>query len=97
MGAIPSSRNELPDPAQDTLTAANEASQRNEPAGSDRQRGLSWAQRLKRTFAVGIQTCRHAAAGGVSSSASKRPRWLAFASCKFLFIEMADVNVPAIA
>ena len=38
--------------------AANQASQRDEPSATDRQRGLTWAQRLKRVFAIDIQTCR---------------------------------------
>jgi hypothetical protein len=30
----------------------------NEPSAVDRQRAMSWAQRLKRVFAMDIETCR---------------------------------------
>ena len=39
-----------------TRTAASEA--RGEVSVSDRQRAMSWAQRLKRVFAIDIETCR---------------------------------------
>ena len=38
--------------------AANQASQSDELSATDRQRGLTWAQRLKRVFAIDIETCR---------------------------------------
>ncbi len=38
--------------------AANQASQRDEPSATDRQRAPHLAQRLKRVFAIDIQTCR---------------------------------------
>ena len=34
------------------------AAQRGEPSATDRQRGLTWAQRLQRVFAIDIETCR---------------------------------------
>ena len=39
-----------------TRTAASAA--RGEGSVSDRQRAMSWAQRLKRVFAIDIETCR---------------------------------------
>jgi len=39
-----------------TRTAASEV--RGEVSVSDRQRAMSWAQRLKRVFAIDIETCR---------------------------------------
>ncbi len=39
-----------------TRTAASAA--RGEVSVSDRQRAMSWAQRLKRVFAIDIETCR---------------------------------------
>lgn len=39
-----------------THTAA--ANERGEAAASDRQRAMSWAQRLRRVFAIDIETCR---------------------------------------
>ena len=47
-GIVPSTR----------ATAANQASQRGEPSATGRQRGLTWAQRLRRVFAIDIETCR---------------------------------------
>jgi len=38
--------------------AASRASQRGPAAAADRQRNLTWAQRLKRVFAIDIETCR---------------------------------------
>ncbi len=38
--------------------AANQASQRGEPSATARQRRLTWAQRLKRVFAIDLETCR---------------------------------------
>jgi hypothetical protein len=38
--------------------AAKQASQSDELSATDRQRGLTWAQRLKRVFAIDIETCR---------------------------------------
>ena len=32
--------------------------ERGEAAATDRQRAMSWAQRLKRVFAIDIETCR---------------------------------------
>ena len=39
-----------------TRTAAT--SNRGEPSPTDRQRAMTWAQRLKRVFAIDIETCR---------------------------------------
>jgi len=41
--------------------AAGRAMESNEPTAVDRQRVMSWAQRLKRVFAIDIETCRHTA------------------------------------
>ena len=38
--------------------AAGKAMESNEPSAVDRQRAMSWAQRLKRVFAIDIETCR---------------------------------------
>jgi hypothetical protein len=38
-------------------TAANQAGECGEAATGDRQRSLAWAQRLKRVFAIDIETC----------------------------------------
>ena len=38
--------------------AANKAKLCGEPSATDRQRALAWAQRLKRVFAIEIETCR---------------------------------------
>jgi hypothetical protein len=38
--------------------AASRARERGEPSASDRQRALTWAQRLKRVFAIDIEVCR---------------------------------------
>jgi len=38
--------------------AAGKAMESNEPSAVDRQRSLTWAQRLKRVFAIDIETCR---------------------------------------
>jgi hypothetical protein len=43
-----------------TRTApANDANQHGSASASNRQRGLTWAQRLRRVFAIEIETCRH--------------------------------------
>lgn len=34
------------------------ANERGEAAANDRQRAMTWAQRLKRVFAIDIETCR---------------------------------------
>ncbi len=34
------------------------AAESSEPSDTDRQRSLAWAQRLKRVFAIDIETCR---------------------------------------
>jgi hypothetical protein len=34
------------------------ATDRSEPSGSERHRVMSWAQRLKRVFAIEVETCR---------------------------------------
>jgi hypothetical protein len=39
-------------------TRAAAANERGEASATDRQRALTWAQRLKRVFAVEIETCR---------------------------------------
>ena len=44
------------DRAQDTRRRCQQ--QRGEVSVSDRQRAMSWAQRLKRVFAIDIETCR---------------------------------------
>jgi hypothetical protein len=42
-----------------TRTAgANQTNECGEPSASDRQRAMTWAQRLKRVFAIDIETCR---------------------------------------
>jgi hypothetical protein len=38
--------------------AAGKAVESSEPSASDRQRSLTWAQRLKRVFAIDIEVCR---------------------------------------
>jgi hypothetical protein len=38
--------------------AADKALESSEPSASDRQRLLTWAQRLKRVFAIDIEVCR---------------------------------------
>jgi hypothetical protein len=38
--------------------AACNANERSEASAADRQRSLTWAQRLKRVFAIDIETCR---------------------------------------
>jgi len=38
--------------------AAGKAMESNEPSAVDRQRAMSWAQRLKRVFAIDIETCQ---------------------------------------
>jgi hypothetical protein len=38
--------------------AANPASPHGAASAADRQRSLTWAQRLKRVFAIDIETCR---------------------------------------
>jgi hypothetical protein len=38
--------------------AANQANQHGKALATDRQRSLTWAQRLKRVFAIDIETCR---------------------------------------
>lgn len=38
--------------------AANKAKPCGEPLATDRQRALTWAQRLKRVFAIDIEVCR---------------------------------------
>jgi hypothetical protein len=50
-----------PDRAQvvpGTHAAANKAHERGEASGTDRRRALTWAQRLKRVFAIDIEVCR---------------------------------------
>jgi len=37
---------------------SNRAAESSEPSGTDRQRSLTWSQRLKRVFAIDIETCR---------------------------------------
>jgi hypothetical protein len=37
---------------------ANQSNECGEPSASDRQRAMTWAQRLKRVFAIDIETCR---------------------------------------
>ena len=39
-------------------TGAATANERGEAAATDRQRAMSWAQRLRRVFAIDIETCR---------------------------------------
>ena len=39
-------------------TGAATANERDEAAATDRQRAMSWAQRLRRVFAIDIETCR---------------------------------------
>jgi hypothetical protein len=38
--------------------AAGQAVESGEPSAADRQRSLTWAQRLKRVFAIDIEVCR---------------------------------------
>ena len=38
--------------------AAGKAVESSEPSATDRQRSLTWAQRLKRVFAIDIEVCR---------------------------------------
>lgn len=38
--------------------AADKANECGERSATDRQRGLTWAQRLKRVFAIDIEVCR---------------------------------------
>jgi hypothetical protein len=38
--------------------AASQTDECGEPSASDRQRAMTWAQRLKRVFAIDIETCR---------------------------------------
>jgi len=38
--------------------AASQARESGEVSASDRQRAMTWAQRLKRVFAIDIETCR---------------------------------------
>jgi len=38
--------------------AAGKAVESREPSATDRQRALTWAQRLKRVFAIDIEVCR---------------------------------------
>jgi hypothetical protein len=38
--------------------AVEKSNERGEAATNDRQRALTWAQRLKRVFAIDIETCR---------------------------------------
>jgi hypothetical protein len=38
--------------------AAGKAVESGEPSAADRQRSLTWAQRLKRVFAIDIEVCR---------------------------------------
>jgi hypothetical protein len=40
------------------VPSARAVAGRSEAAASDRQRGMSWAQRLKRVFVIDIETCR---------------------------------------
>jgi hypothetical protein len=50
-----------PDRAQvvpGTRAAASKANERGEASATDRQRSLTWAQRLKRVFAIDIEVCR---------------------------------------
>ena len=54
-----------PDRAQvvpGTRAAASKANERGEASATDRQRSLTWAQRLKRVFAIDIETCRRCGA-----------------------------------
>jgi len=46
-----------PDRAQ-IVPSARAVAGRSEAAAIDRQRGISWAQRLKRVFAIDIEICR---------------------------------------
>jgi len=39
-------------------TRAAAANERGEASATDRQRALTWAQRLKRVFAIDIEVCR---------------------------------------
>jgi len=41
-----------------TRAAAERSNERGEAAASDWQRALTWAQRLKRVFAIDIEVCR---------------------------------------
>jgi hypothetical protein len=41
-----------------TRAAADNSKDRGEPLATDRQRSLTWAQRLKRVFAIDIEVCR---------------------------------------
>src|SRR5690606_15985362 len=43
-------------------TGAATANERGEAAATDRQRAMSWAQRLRRVFAIDIETCRQCGA-----------------------------------
>ena len=38
--------------------AASQTDECGEPSASDRQRAMTWAQRLKRVFAIDIEVCR---------------------------------------
>jgi hypothetical protein len=38
--------------------AVGKAVESSEPSATDRQRSLTWAQRLKRVFAIDIEVCR---------------------------------------
>ena len=38
--------------------AAEKSHERGEAAATDRQRAMSWAQRLRRVFAIDVETCR---------------------------------------
>jgi len=40
------------------LVAAGAVAERSEAVAIDRHQGMSWAQRLKRVFAIDIETCR---------------------------------------
>jgi hypothetical protein len=52
------------------------ATERAEVSVSDRQRTMSWAQRLKRVFTIDLETSATAAAACASSPASRRQRLL---------------------
>ena len=55
---VPASRDRAQIVPKTRAAAAGKAMESNEPSAVGRQRAMSWAQRLRRVFAIDIETCR---------------------------------------